>query len=545
MIADTSLFSSVFLAVNANFCSMFGFAPDEFQNRTLSIIMGKSTDTQKIQSLWSHVLIGHERSCNCTLCDKSGLEQTVLVQFSPRSLCKEVNGHAITIVAVRIFPMQLLHPKKVIDRLSRRENCTEVRTTLNVFDGLSEMMDLVEIDLPFPNNSMERICRTVDIAFIQSDQNKHGKSNLCESFLGTNAEQGARTGNNIPPAVDQPDIARILLSKGKSKSIAADESIVDLQTPTIESRRASRALHNAFPRSIAEAIIEGRRPEPVLKECVSVFFSDIVGFTELSSRLGPDEVSSLLTRLFAKFDALAQLHGVQKVDVIGDAYLAAANLLEDQRGDHAARVARFARDAAAAAAATRLDDTDPSSPAVQIRIGIHCGPASAVVVGAQGLKFTVVGDTVNTASRMESTSLPGRIQCSPAAAALIALQDPFVSLAARGEPVDVKGKGRMHTYWVAWPAARQYPVTAAADLGDGAASSAGQLSRGSSSGSVSSDGSKAAGRRRKAGAAAAAGTRWCDGRGGGAGRSVSQPAGGGGTASVAMWFLRGPRLVAL
>ena len=194
--------------------------------------------------------------------------------------------------------------------------------------------------------------------------------------------------------------------------------------------------------------MQGRRPEPVVRDCVSVFFSDIVGFTSLSSTMDAAGVSALLTRLFAKFDALAQLHGVQKLDVIGDAYLAATNVLEDQANDHAARLARFAMDAAAAAAATRLDETDPASPAVQIRIGLHSGPATATVVGTQGFKYTIFGDTVNTASRMESTSLPGRIQCSAAAAALIADQDPQVPLAAREGGVEAKGKGRMATCWV-------------------------------------------------------------------------------------------------
>ena len=199
--------------------------------------------------------------------------------------------------------------------------------------------------------------------------------------------------------------------------------------------------------------MEGRRPEPITRDQVSVFFSDIVGFTSLSSALDPARVSSLLTRLFAKFDALARLHGIQKLDVIGDAYLAATNVLEDQAADHAARLARFAMDAVVAAAATRLDDDDPASQAIQIRVGLHSGPVSATVVGAQGFKYTLFGDTVNTASRMESTSLPGRIQCSAAAAALIADQDPQVPLAAREGGADVKGKGRMPTCWVGRTAA--------------------------------------------------------------------------------------------
>ena len=86
----------------------------------------------------------------------------------------------------------------------------------------------------------------------------------------------------------------------------------------------------AFPAGVAEAMLAGRAPEPVSRECASVFFSDVVGFTTLSSRMEAGRVSRMLGRLFARMDALAAEHGVQKVDVIGDAYLAATNFLEEQ-----------------------------------------------------------------------------------------------------------------------------------------------------------------------------------------------------------------------
>jgi class 3 adenylate cyclase len=177
-------------------------------------------------------------------------------------------------------------------------------------------------------------------------------------------------------------------------------------------------------------------------------FSDIVGFTTISSKMSPTKVSDLLDRLFRKFDALAQAHGIQRVDIIGDAYMAATNLLEDQAGDHAARLARFALDAVAAARSTRIDDDAPDSPSVAIRVGLHCGPVSACVLGAHAGKYTLVGDTVNVASRMESASIPGHVQCSEAAAALIALQSRDIPLHPRAGGALVKGKGHMRTYWV-------------------------------------------------------------------------------------------------
>ena len=187
---------------------------------------------------------------------------------------------------------------------------------------------------------------------------------------------------------------------------------------------------------------------PTSKPCVSIFFSDIVGFTKISSKLSAAKVSDLLRRLYARFDALAAQHGVTNVDIIGDAYMAATNLHDDQHSDHAARLARFAIDAVRAAQDTPIDADSPDSPSVQIRVGVHCGPVSACVLGAHGGKLTLVGDTVNVASRMESCSIPGHVQCSEAAAALIARQAPDVELEPRAGGVHVKGKGQMRTCWV-------------------------------------------------------------------------------------------------
>ena len=146
-----------------------------------------------------------------------------------------------------------------------------------------------------------------------------------------------------------------------------------------------------------------------------------------------------------------------QVDVIGDAYMAVTNLLDDQPADHAARLARFAVAAAAAARDTPLDTAAPpgASPGITIRAGIHCGPAAAGVLGAHGLKYTLVGDTVNTASRMESSSAPGHVQCSAAAAVLIASQAPELVITPRAGGVEVKGKGHMQTFWVGTPPADQ------------------------------------------------------------------------------------------
>jgi class 3 adenylate cyclase len=181
-----------------------------------------------------------------------------------------------------------------------------------------------------------------------------------------------------------------------------------------------------------------------------MFISDIINFNQLKQSTDPNKLACTLDRLFAKFDALADIHGVQRIDVIGSAYMAAANMMADQPGDHAARLARFAMDAVAAAGSTLVDEDAVDSGCVEIRAGLHCGPApGSVAYMDQDRSFVNrPGDTVSTASLMEKTSSRGRVQCSEAAAALIAGQARDIVLEARAGGVEVRGRGRMRTLWL-------------------------------------------------------------------------------------------------
>eukprot|EP00960_Hanusia_phi_P042766 755698-Hanusia_phi.AAC.3 len=180
--------------------------------------------------------------------------------------------------------------------------------------------------------------------------------------------------------------------------------------------RTNDLLYDVLPRHIAEALKEGRKVEPEHRETVTIFFSDIVNFTVLSASLPPAKVSDMLDSLYSQLDALAKEHGVFKLETIGDAYMAVTNLVESQEEEHAVRMAAFALAAIEAAATIPMDREHPEEGSIQLRVGIHSGPVVASVVGRQRPKYTLFGDTVNTASRMESNSLPGRIQCSQGAA---------------------------------------------------------------------------------------------------------------------------------
>jgi class 3 adenylate cyclase len=173
-------------------------------------------------------------------------------------------------------------------------------------------------------------------------------------------------------------------------------------------------------------------------DTVSVLFADIVGFTERSLILAADELVALLDQIFSAFDRLADAAQVDKIKTIGDAYMVAGGLPEP-RPDHLQAVARMAlamRDEVAAIA----EQTGLGWLAV--RIGIDSGPVVAGVIGRRKFIYDLWGDTVNTASRMESHGLPGQIQVTDRVAAALG---PGFTLRSRGAS-DVKGKGSMTTF---------------------------------------------------------------------------------------------------
>ncbi len=214
-----------------------------------------------------------------------------------------------------------------------------------------------------------------------------------------------------------------------------------LQTQRLarERERSERLLLNVLPASIAERLKAGEEPIADSLPEVTVLFADIVGFTQLSSRTSPEELVAILNELFRRFDALAERHGLEKIKTIGDAYMAAAGLPTPQP-DHAARAADMALGLLAA-----IEDLNRERGwGLGVRVGLHSGPLVAGVIGKQKFSYDVWGDTVNTASRMESHGAPGKVQVSAATQAY--LEGAFV-LEGRGE-LEVKGKGPMRTWFL-------------------------------------------------------------------------------------------------
>ena len=218
----------------------------------------------------------------------------------------------------------------------------------------------------------------------------------------------------------------------------------------VSKRQHEAILARLLPK---RAIKKIRKGEQVVEryKMVSIFFSDIVGYTKMSSEMCPTEVMKMLNDLYTKFDELADKHKIYKLETIGDAYIAIGGAPNTCPGPEAAeRVALFALDAIKVTESFRTD----AGAQVFIRAGIASGPIVAGVVGSHLPKYTVFGDTVNFAARMEQTSKEMRLQVSPSTQRMLLdapnydfeWEDRYDDNGELG--VELKGKGRQYTYWV-------------------------------------------------------------------------------------------------
>jgi adenylate cyclase len=206
-----------------------------------------------------------------------------------------------------------------------------------------------------------------------------------------------------------------------------------------ENDRSEALIAAVMPSPIAERLKSGEERIADRIETLTVMFADLVGFTESVHQLPPDEVVDFLDQLVRDFDALSAHHGVEKIKTIGDSYMAAAGF--DGRGpEGAVAVGRLAL------AMLTVIGKQPAlgGRAPQLRIGIHCGPATAGVIGDTRFSYDVWGDAVNMAARMESTGLPGQIHVSEAFRALTLDRFEF----SESGTADLKGIGVVRSYFL-------------------------------------------------------------------------------------------------
>jgi len=248
------------------------------------------------------------------------------------------------------------------------------------------------------------------------------------------------------------------LSRGKNANIVDNmirmmesytdqlEHLVDERTTQLaeEKAKTDELLYKMLPKPIAEDLKLGRSVTAESFSCVTIYFSDIVGFTSLAARCTPLQVVHFLNDLYTCFDNIIDAHDVYKVETIGDAYMVVSGLPVRNGNKHAGEIATMALNLLS----STKDFTIQHLPnrRLQLRIGIHTGSCVAGVVGLKMPRYCLFGDTVNYASRMESSGLALRIHLSPECKAALDLLGGF-QMEERG-PVAMKGKGTITTYFL-------------------------------------------------------------------------------------------------
>jgi len=230
---------------------------------------------------------------------------------------------------------------------------------------------------------------------------------------------------------------RILIEQNQTLEVKVKERTKDLQ---LQTDKTEKLMLNILPNSIADRLKQGETDIADKHLNTTILFSDLVGFSKMSSQKSPEELVFLLNDLFKRFDIRATELGLEKIKTIGDAYMVAGGLptVDDS---HAIQVTKMAlgmhEDLANFNKEHGLD--------FEMRIGINSGPVVAGIIGHSKFSYDLWGNTVNTASRMESTSIPGKVQVSPSTYELI---KAHFEVRAHQE-VECKGLGLIMTYFVA------------------------------------------------------------------------------------------------
>jgi class 3 adenylate cyclase len=302
---------------------------------------------------------------------------------------------------------------------------------------VTEKFDLILLDLMMPEMSgFEVLCRLKS-----SSHTRHIPVIMISALDEIDSavrciEAGAE---DYLPKPFNPIVLRARINACIEKKWLRDREQAHLEEIRLEKQRSESLLLNILPQTIVTRMRNGEATIADRFDDVTILFADLVGFTVLATGLPPSKVLEILSAMFSRFDRAVAARGLEKIKTIGDAYLVAGGLPEPMP-DHALRIADLAVEMIEIVRTTRA----ALNIDLKTRIGIHTGPVVAGVIGTHKFIYDVWGDTVNTASRMESFGAPDRIHVS--AEARRVLGDAY-AFEARG-PMEIKGKGIMETYFL-------------------------------------------------------------------------------------------------
>ncbi|XP_042295204.1 atrial natriuretic peptide receptor 1 isoform X2 [Sceloporus undulatus] len=306
-----------------------------------------------------------------------------------------------------------LSPKEIIERVKRGEH-PPFRPSVNLPPNLEEVVLLMQ--RCWAEDPQER----PDFHHIKAMLRKFDRENSC-NLLDSLLSRMEQYANNLEELVEERTQAYLE-----------------------EKRKAEVLLYQILPHSVAEQLKRGETVQAEAFDSVTIYFSDIVGFTALSAESTPMQVVALLNDLYTCFDAIIDNFDVYKVETIGDAYMVVSGLPVRNGRLHAREVSRMSL--ALLEAVRNFKIRHRPDQQLKLRIGIHSGPVCAGVVGLKMPRYCLFGDTVNTASRMESNGEALKIHLSCATKSILEEFGCF-ELELRGD-VEMKGKGKLRTYWL-------------------------------------------------------------------------------------------------
>ena len=211
----------------------------------------------------------------------------------------------------------------------------------------------------------------------------------------------------------------------------------------VEKTKVEQLLYELLPKSVAESLKMGKTVEPEMFENSTIFMSDIVGFTRISSKATPMQIVVMLNEMYTLFDDITCRYDVYKVATIGDGYMVASGLPIRNGDKHAREITNMAKDLLGASRSFVIGHM--KQEVLKLRIGIHSGPCVGGVTGIKMPRYLLFGDTIEIATKMESSGEPMRIHISEATYKF--LRETSLEL-SMGEPVSLKGGGRLNTYWI-------------------------------------------------------------------------------------------------
>lgn len=336
---------------------------------------------------------------------------------------RKLNGD----LTLRIAQMQNLIRQRYAGRISLEEAFANQLFEANSYLNIG-LFGVVVLSLIFLRNRF-----AVRASHLMSVVREIGSGNLAAQASVFGSDEISELATTVNTMAANLNVA---FDKLEDKIKLSGKALSDLE---IERSRSEKLLHNILPAAIAERLRGGEETIAEVFPEVTVFFSDIVGFTELSAKLGPHATVNMLNVLFEKFDELVEKHGVEKIKTIGDSYMVVGGV-PNRDPLHCQHIADFALDAQSFI----MSFAEGLSYPLKMRMGVHTGTVAAGVVGKKRFSYDLWGDVVNVASRFESTSKPDKIHVSEAVK--VRLSDDYVFL--DGGTVELKGKEATRSFFL-------------------------------------------------------------------------------------------------